>query len=838
MSDRPRRREASWDKKQEMLSPGEIHSNVSWGSSPKWSKSEVNDGMMSGKFSGKHAREPLFEKRSGHMNDDFSRNRRRIETDPGFDEWEKQYSTHPSVDSYGPPYRGYDRRKGGNALASRDRDWDRDRDRDQDGPRSPYRSRSRSRGPPSAVTRSRSRSRGRDWGGNKARSGTGSPFNDDRHETNEYVDPRSWSRRQDHNTGGSRYGDYRRDDGNQFNDHNHRHHQSNRTSRIPCRFFAAGNCTRDDCRFSHDIPEPRHYYDGRSHEDIREHNSGNRNRRWHEQKPPDDLNRSDFSNYAKSNFGANKPWDRPSIDDVEPRAMNERSHKDIHDKNRTLDEVDASGQSSLDGSHYHTSHENSRNDIHNNRTSRDKNRIRDDVEPRGFNKRSQNDIHERTSHANNRIWDKADASGFSDAEKSNRNPDTNQLWNGSSRDDVSGSDFTNALKPFHNSDDIKKPWNGVDESSRDDINVPTSPGKNIIVDDVDASNFPDIVISNRRSDNVKTLDGLSCDEVGEPGHAEVEKSGWVQTNNMIRKWDGPDLNGSGSEKNDNLLPQWMGVGNDSNKSNFNIVSDDSSQQVSYVKVVHDMNFQSVSSLDEIKNPLNEPEVQLNEHVTGMNSHQQTQIQNKECGESLKSIDIDVPQVTSDANEANLTSQLAPQVNSVPVSLPELSQIEVQVPELYKDLNITDAIGYLQSLASSTTNMEVKANIKPEKTGNIIEKEIVKNLEADENAKQEQHNMKPEKVEEGDMGNDEKAMRVFKVALVEFVKEILKPKWKEGKLSREVHKNVVKKVVDKVTDAIQVNQIPRTQVKIEQYLAYSKPKITKLVEAYVERFLKA
>ena len=84
---------------------------------------------------------------------------------------------------------------------------------------------------------------------------------------------------------------------------------------------------------------------------------------------------------------------------------------------------------------------------------------------------------------------------------------------------------------------------------------------------------------------------------------------------------------------------------------------------------------------------------------------------------------------------------------------------------------------------------------------------------------------------GDVGNDEKAMRQFKVALMEFAKEILKPKWKEGKLSRDVHKTVVKKVVDKVTSTIQGNQIPRTQAKIEQYLAYSKPKITKLVEVW-------
>ncbi|KAL0438195.1 UNVERIFIED_CONTAM: Zinc finger CCCH domain-containing protein 38 [Sesamum latifolium] len=95
-----------------------------------------------------------------------------------------------------------------------------------------------------------------------------------------------------------------------------------------------------------------------------------------------------------------------------------------------------------------------------------------------------------------------------------------------------------------------------------------------------------------------------------------------------------------------------------------------------------------------------------------------------------------------------------------------------------------------------------------------------------------------KVEEGSANKDEKGMRIFKNALVELVKEILKPTWKEGRMSREVHKTVVKKVVDKVSSTIQVDHIPKTQDKAEQYLSNSKPKITKLVQAYVERCRKA
>ncbi|KAL8124920.1 uncharacterized protein LOC141719243 [Apium graveolens] len=123
-----------------------------------------------------------------------------------------------------------------------------------------------------------------------------------------------------------------------------------------------------------------------------------------------------------------------------------------------------------------------------------------------------------------------------------------------------------------------------------------------------------------------------------------------------------------------------------------------------------------------------------------------------------------------------------------------------------------------------------------------------NLEAHQNLKSE--NCKPEedipsdnanpegRVREGNTGKDEKEMRLFKVALVEFVKEILKPTWKEGQMSREVHKSIVKKVVDKVTGTIQAVHVPKTQEKVDQYLASSKPKLAKLVQAYTERLLKS
>ncbi|XP_019417105.1 PREDICTED: zinc finger CCCH domain-containing protein 38-like [Lupinus angustifolius] len=86
--------------------------------------------------------------------------------------------------------------------------------------------------------------------------------------------------------------------------------------------------------------------------------------------------------------------------------------------------------------------------------------------------------------------------------------------------------------------------------------------------------------------------------------------------------------------------------------------------------------------------------------------------------------------------------------------------------------------------------------------------------------------------------DAKGIRAFKFALVEFVKELLKPAWKEGQINKEDYKAIVKKVVDKVTGTMQGANVPQTQEKIDHYLSFSKSKLSKLVQAYVEKVQKA
>ncbi|XP_043722599.1 zinc finger CCCH domain-containing protein 55-like isoform X2 [Telopea speciosissima] len=121
--------------------------------------------------------------------------------------------------------------------------------------------------------------------------------------------------------------------------------------------------------------------------------------------------------------------------------------------------------------------------------------------------------------------------------------------------------------------------------------------------------------------------------------------------------------------------------------------------------------------------------------------------------------------------------------------------------------------------------------------------VVKNDNTDQRKKDENGHSEDMDVdirvdEECKKSKDVKAMRMFKFALVEFVKEILKPTWKGGQMSKEAHKTIVKKVVDKVTVTIEEAHVPETQEKIDHYLSYSRPKLTKLVQAYVGKYLKS
>ena len=76
--------------------------------------------------------------------------------------------------------------------------------------------------------------------------------------------------------------------------------------------------------------------------------------------------------------------------------------------------------------------------------------------------------------------------------------------------------------------------------------------------------------------------------------------------------------------------------------------------------------------------------------------------------------------------------------------------------------------------------------------------------------------------------ESRSMKLFKVALADFVKEVLKPSWRQGNMSKEAFKTIVKKTLEKVSGAMPSHQIPKSPAKINQYVESSQRKLTKLV----------
>lgn len=87
------------------------------------------------------------------------------------------------------------------------------------------------------------------------------------------------------------------------------------------------------------------------------------------------------------------------------------------------------------------------------------------------------------------------------------------------------------------------------------------------------------------------------------------------------------------------------------------------------------------------------------------------------------------------------------------------------------------------------------------------------------------------------GKDSRSMKLFKVAIADFVKEVLKPSWRQGNMSKEAFKTIVRKTVDKVSNSVPSSHIPKTPAKIKHYVQSSQKKVTKLVMGYVDKYAK-
>ncbi|XP_014518428.1 uncharacterized protein DDB_G0290301 isoform X3 [Vigna radiata var. radiata] len=91
--------------------------------------------------------------------------------------------------------------------------------------------------------------------------------------------------------------------------------------------------------------------------------------------------------------------------------------------------------------------------------------------------------------------------------------------------------------------------------------------------------------------------------------------------------------------------------------------------------------------------------------------------------------------------------------------------------------------------------------------------------------------------DGSMQKEPKALKMLRAALVDHVKELLKPVWHEGRLSKDAHIMIVRKSVDKVVSTIEPHQIPTIDTA-KQYVSSSRAKIAKLVNGYVNKYGKS
>ncbi|XP_073126876.1 zinc finger CCCH domain-containing protein 55-like [Henckelia pumila] len=78
---------------------------------------------------------------------------------------------------------------------------------------------------------------------------------------------------------------------------------------------------------------------------------------------------------------------------------------------------------------------------------------------------------------------------------------------------------------------------------------------------------------------------------------------------------------------------------------------------------------------------------------------------------------------------------------------------------------------------------------------------------------------------------------FKFVLIEHIRQILKPFWEQGNLSKDAYKIVMKKSIDKIIASIQASKFPRSKNDHQRYISASRSKIFELVQAYVKKYQK-
>ncbi|KAK8546780.1 hypothetical protein V6N13_093823 [Hibiscus sabdariffa] len=161
-----------------------------------------------------------------------------------------------------------------------------------------------------------------------------------------------------------------------------------------------------------------------------------------------------------------------------------------------------------------------------------------------------------------------------------------------------------------------------------------------------------------------------------------------------------------------------------------------------------------------------------------------------------------------------------------------SAVEMQNGTLVKEEISSVASHVKDSSKANKFDMDLDGNHRRGET------RCKKDLEVDRVREKNEIDVEVEHKADGDWRKESKAMRHFHAALVDLIKELLKPTWREGHLSKDAHNTIVKKAVDKVLGSIQPHQVPITFETVQQYLSSSQPKIARLVEGYIDKYRKS
>lgn len=899
MSGSARKRKSLWDRIGEPQLPAEISEKDSWrekesysnlhvGHGPKWSDLEDDNAFRTKDFSGRPAWE--LSKGSGNQKDDrrdlddFPETRKPWDGDKSyhgssaFDRLQPQNRSHSPENSRNVSSRyrrssrsmsrSRDRGRGRSRSPSRgrgrsrDRDWDRGRDRG--------RSRSRSRSPLGNYRqesyRWTDRSRNglsqpcRDFASGNCRRGSECKFlhqdNLNHKDGGRFESEKSERWRSTQERGGNGYdggkdeprrssgkstvlcNDFMRgrcsrgsscrfshdDDATGYNSErskrdssfDHEYKRQPRTNgntpskfgNTPCKFFMMGNCNRDNCRFSHD-GAGRDFFEGKSQDDGRGKVCDDTNKSWNGPKwgegtaVSDVLQSVGWSNARKEAFAVtndvdemSKPWN--GLKWGEPTVVSDFSQ--------------STGWGNVGKETF--------------------------IDPAPAEKRT-DDRRYHSFEDENKKWSGpkwGDATGVSEIERSTG-------WGNSSGDNMNLADPANAEKhtdalhglqsktPYRISKDVREQNIGQEASGRPHPTTFTHSAfpedsiiqqhhnplgdNNAVTDDFNSHGVDVYAIApdpafvsgqnnNREADSFPSAGGLNQSQhmvsVNPSNGLDIDLNGPVQQN-----YSPSNLQNKSQSQHGESVQKIV-----NSTIPLNIVNNEQGGQVS--------NFPS-SLMQIIGNG------QLPQLYAALNPPNST--------ESVPSL----PQDTRPDPASVSQTQYNLRADSIE---PTKNDSKQNSEILLKYSSPQPAVGFDAVEPHKNEFMEDNSHRSPQLRQ---QKPVADSVSVAEKQKQDLENTHPGNVDanprivDGNTEKDEKAMRPFRNALVEFVKEILKPKWKQGQMSREVHKNIVGKVVDKVTSTIQGANIPKTQDKIDQYLMCSKPKLTKLVEAYTERFCK-